>query len=119
MLSKTKQIQRFRELLNGKSFREICQLRLDHETINYDNNGKRTKARIAFNVKLPLSLTSLLLEVPLEIWGSIMEKIRYWDWIGREFDETVRESVIRRNRKNFPCGTISYEPKIEKLIETY
>ena len=118
-ISKTKQIENFKEYLRGKTPDQIFQLRLDHETIHHDNNGKRTKAQMAKNVKLPVFTVSLLLETPLKIWDSIMDIVRYWDWIERAFGESVKMSVIRKNPEICPWGTSTYEPEIEESDPPY
>ena len=119
MVSKTRQLEKFKELLPGRTFNQKCHLRLEHETVKVNNNGKRTKAQISEHTKIPLRLVSLFVEVPLDVWDLIMKKTEYWEWIGREFGNSVKQSVMRRNGKNAPCGTTSYKPKIKKPIETY
>lgn len=106
-ISKTKQMENFKSFIKDKKAPELFQLRLDHETVYYDNDGQRTTAQIARNVRLPIRVVSLLLQTPLTIWDSIMDKLRYWDWIERQFGESVKMSVICRNEENCPCGTIS------------
>ena len=119
MISKTRQLEKFNELLKDKTLIQKCRVRLDHETVRYCNNGKRTKAQITEHTKIPLSLVSLFLEVPVEIWDSVMRKEEYWEWIGREFGPSVKESVMRRNGKNCPCGTKTYKAKITEGLKSY
>lgn len=86
MISKTRQLERFKELIEAKSFHKKCLLRLDHETVNYYNNGKRTVAEIAEDTRIPLKSVSIFMTVPVKVWDSIMTEKQYCDWTGREFD---------------------------------
>jgi len=119
MISKTKQLEKFNELLKDKSFNQKCHLRLEHETVKYYDNRKRTKAQIAKDSMIPLSMVTLFLSVPIEIWDSIMTEEQYSNWIGRELGPSFMESQMRRIGKNSPCGTRTYKPKITESIKSY
>ena len=88
-VSKTQSLENFQDLLKGKSFDELCQLRLDHRTVLWDTTrrlmSETQRIRQAKVLRIPVSVYRILSETPDSIWDSILDSVRYYDWFERRY----------------------------------
>ncbi|MGB2698600.1 MAG: hypothetical protein WBD28_12185, partial [Candidatus Zixiibacteriota bacterium] len=94
MLSKIRQIEKFKGPLEDKSLIEKCQLRMEHKAVKYyDRTRKRTDAQLAHALCLPVSQVRFFRNTAFEFWDAVLDKRIYYRWVAYEFGETVEISV--------------------------
>jgi len=93
----------FENLLEGKSFHEKCQLKLDHETVeilsHFKNGNRRTVAQISDATRLPAGLVKIFLKFnSKQVWKEVLSENTFCGWLDYFFDPSVGQS--RRIRLN-------------------
>ena len=115
MLSRIKQIERFKKFLEDKSIIKKCELRMEHKAVKYyDRIRKRTDAQLSKVLCLPVSLVRFFRKTDFDLWDAVLDKRIYYRWVAYEFGESVEISVrnweARENvrdpkkRSNSPLG---------------